>query len=695
MSSMTRDSLAKRYQAIGLKPVEYMPMIRLIELWVHESSEEWTVKRLKDLRQLFLHRAVDLPYDCETRISLDRRGIPKGPFSVLFTRYTRGIRAFSKAWNALCVFTSMEAAQVTPSQAKKFLAGVRRSEPTQGALSPAIDLIALALRSLPKVKSAPPPRGEDLLNFVPRAAKERPVLGERTSELAALLYEAEKLTRSLGSMSSFSDIVLGTLSSVMRVRDHRILSDGVYSGRPVIGHVSAVQEPGYKARFIASPYPAVQQMMRPLHKWLADLNRTLPGNWQFDQQAGKAWVRDHLGVHQWATSVDLSGATDHFPLKLQTFCLQALSADEQWVSAVETFSHAMWTTGDLAPLFSKVEGLPHPYSLGFLKWEVGQPLGLIFSFNLFTLAHWALCYGICLDEGYTDSMFALVGDDVTWFDRVLANRYMSLMSSMGCPVSLQKTLESPKMAEFLSCLITPTHIIPSYKWKGTSDDNFLDIARCLGPRSVSLFKGRQRRIIGLISDIPEPLGMGWNPKGVSRYERTLKVPEDLPHLKEFKPVSADHHLWSMWYSTARLKGYLEDLAIHESTTDQAVHQVLAKVFGPIGLSDALRGPLVRDFFSLSSMLEDEFKKFGYARPDAIKLVPSELSMRLGLTTETVEVQEQRLSSLVREFREAYRGYTLTPERQTTLDRYEALLKRMLPPIPEPVKRRHVHRKMRK
>lgn len=693
MPLLASDSLAKRYQAIGLKPVEYMPMIRLIERWTRESSEEWTVKRLKDLRQLYLHRYADLPYTCETRIALDKRGIPKGPFGVFFTRYSKGIRAFSKAWNALCVFTSMEAAQVTPNQAKKFLGGVRRSEPEQGSLSPAIDLIALALRSLPRSVSASPPQpcGEDLLNFVPRSAKERPVLGERTSELAALLYEAEKLMRSLGSMSSFPDIVLGTLSSVMRVRDHRILKDGVSSGRPVIGHVSAIQEPGYKARFIASPYPAVQQMMRPLHKWLANLNRTLPGNWQFDQQAGKSWVRDKLGVHSWATSVDLSGATDHFPLTLQTFCLRALGVDEQWVSAVETFSHAMWTTGELAPLFSKVEGLPHPYSLGFLNWKVGQPLGLIFSFNLFTLAHWSLCYGICLDEGFTDPMFALVGDDVVWFKRVLANRYMNLMSSMGCPVSLQKTLESTNMAEFLSCLITPTHIIPSYKWRRTSDDNFLDIARCLGPRSVALFKGRQRRIIGLISDIPEPLGMGWNPKGLSRYDRTLKVPEDLPHLKEFKPVSADHHLWSAWYTTARLKGYLDDLAIVQATADQAVGQVLAKAFGSIGLSLVLREPLVRDFLSLSAMLADEFKKFGYARPEAIKLVPLELHTLLGLTTETVEVQEQRLSLIVTEFRAAYRGYTITPERQTTLDRYEALLKRMLEPIPDRKRfRRHSH-----
>lgn len=689
MSSMTRDALARRFQAIGLKPIEYMPIIGLIQLWVRESSEEWTVKRLKDLRQLYLHRWADLPYSMETRVALDKRGIPKGPFAVLFTRYTRGIRAFSKGWNALCVFTSMEAAEVTPTQAKKFLAGVRRDEPKPGDLSSAMDYVTLALGTLSRFPVAPVPVGEPLLNFVPREAKERSVLSERTSELEAILYEAEKLTRSLGSFGSFPDIVLGTLSGVMRVRDHRLLSDAVWAGRPVVGHVSAVQEPGYKARFIASPYPAVQQMMRPLHKWLAEINRTLPGNWQFDQAAGKAWVRDKLRVHGWATSVDLSGATDHFPLLLQTLCLRVLGADEQWVSAVETLSHAMWSTGELSPIFSEVVGAQHPKALAWIRWTVGQPLGLIFSFNLFTIAHWALCFGICVHEGYTEPMFALVGDDVVWFAQSLAIRYMEVMSTMGCPVSVQKTLASPGMAEFLSCLITPNAIIPSYKWRGTSDDNFLDIARCLGPRSVSLFKERQKRIIRVISDIPEPFGMGWNPHGIPSYERAMKVPERLPHLKEFKPVSADHHLWRVWYTTARLKGYLNDLAIGEANVDQTLDQVLIKVFGSIGSSQILQTSLIRDFLSLSSMLEDEFKKYGYVRPEAIKLVPTELQSVLGLADKTPVVQEQALYALMSAFRKAYRGYTLTPERQTTLDRYEADLKHLLLPLP------YIHDRRRK
>jgi hypothetical protein len=304
--------------------------------------------------------------------------------------------------------------------------------------------------------------------------------------------------------------------------------------------------------------------------------------------------------------------------------------------------------------------------------------------------------GICLAEGFDTPEFGLVGDDVVWFKQVLARRYMKIMSDMGCPISVQKTLESDKMAEFLSCIITPTSIIPSYKWRQTSDDNFLDIARCLGPRSVALFKGKQKRIIRLISDIPEPFGLGWNPKGLSWYDRSSKVPIEPPQLKEFKPVSADHHLMRAWYTNARLSGYLEDLAIQEATSDQDVGQVLTLVFGSIGSSQILEDSFVRDFMSLSSLVEDEYRKFGYVRPEVKVLLPTELQLSLGLDRDPIEVQEKNLRELMILFHKAYRGYSQSPERQTTLDRYEDILKRVILTMPDSrSKQQHVQRRLKK
>jgi len=674
MSSLTTENLARRFQAIGLKNEEYMPIVRLILRWKANSGEEWTVQRLKDLRQLWIHSMARLPYTCETRIALDSVKRPKGPFRVLWR--IKGKRAFAKCWSALMVYTGFVSAKVTSRQALKFLSGVRREEPTIEVLRPAMDLVSLGIKDILKYPKVPPPSGEDILSFVPRAAKERSILNNRTAEVNAILAEASNLTQWLGSMSEFHSIVTGTLGSIMLPRHQRLLSDGEFAGKPVIGHIGVVQEPGYKARFVASPYPAVQCMMNPLHKWLAEVNQQLPGNWQFDQASGLGWVRDKLLTHKYACSVDLSGATDHFPLKLQTLVLQLLGVDPQWVSAVETFSTAMWTTGSLADIFSKVSGV----TLYWLRWTVGQPLGLKYSFNLFSLAHWALLRGVqatCAEHHGQESEFGLVGDDVVWFCPHCARNYMAVMQDMGCPYSQAKTLESSQFAEFLSRLITENEIIPSFKWKSASDDSFLDIARCLGPQSMPLFKARQRKVIKAVAEIPEPLGLGWNPKGLTYWERYSRVPEDTPNLKEFRLVSAGHHRQKLWYTPERLAGYLGDLRIApKPTSDQEVVQVLVEVFGPIGRSPILLEHLTRDLYGLVSLLTDEFRRYGMLRPEVVKLVPLGLASLLGIEDKPVSAQLANLSLLSSRFRKASFMYAESPERETTLMRYESLLVRM-------------------
>jgi len=295
-----------------------MPLVRLIGFWATHSGEEWTVQRLKDLRQLYLHDVAGLPYVCETRIALDSRGHPQGPFSVFFTKRRKGSRWFAKSWSALMVYTGFVSAKVTPGQTRKFLTGVRREAPTTEGLCPAMDMVSLGVRDVQWRPRPPAPKGDDILDFVPREAKERSVLRNRTPEVNSILAEATNLMRFLGTLGEVPDIVRGTLESVMLPRHHFLLRSKEYGGKPVIGHVSAVQEPGYKARFVASPYPAVQQMFRPLHNWMADVNRHLVGNYQFDQAAGLQFVQDKLRQTGYAASVDLSGYTDNFPLKLQT-----------------------------------------------------------------------------------------------------------------------------------------------------------------------------------------------------------------------------------------------------------------------------------------------------------------------------------------------------------------------------------------
>jgi hypothetical protein len=158
--------------------------------------------------------------------------------------------------------------------------------------------------------------------------------------------------------------------------------------------------------------------------------------------------------------------------------------------------------------------------VGNISWKRGQPLGLYPSFGSFALTHGLLILGL-LDQEY-DHQFFVLGDDVVILDTQLADKYMQLLSILGCPYSDSKTIRSDKLCEFAGKIVTSSQVIPQLKWRNCSDDSFLDIIRLLGPKAVELLRGRQKRVIATIQAVPEFLGgLGWNSKGLPLEERLL------------------------------------------------------------------------------------------------------------------------------------------------------------------------------
>lgn len=216
---------------------------------------------------------------------------------------------------------------------------------------------------------------------------------------------------------------------------------------PTYGRINLIQEGGAKGRVVCSPNAWVQYYCHPYHRYLMTyLNGLETGSSKMkyrygvscalDQTRGARVALNRLRRGSFCQGVDLSSATDRFPLWAQQIMCQELGIPEFGVA---------------------LEELRGPY-LGLDKtlWSygAGQPMGLYGSFPLFHLTHYSLLNGLSaiLDlEG--EENFCVLGDDVLIFDENLLRLYLSTMESWGVPISWHKSYKG-NLVEFAGFLIT-------------------------------------------------------------------------------------------------------------------------------------------------------------------------------------------------------------------------------------------------
>jgi hypothetical protein len=305
----------------------------------------------------------------------------------------------------------------------------------------------------------------------------------------------------------------------------------------VVGNIGFIQEPGYKLRAVANPNRVFQAAVSPLSQVLFRILRTLPWDCTHSQPKATRFVQDALSKGITVFSVDLSSATDLFPLSLQMAMLREMFAGYvgqdnvdskaalQAVKLFENLSTAKWK-------------LPSGMKIA---WSKGQPLGLKPSFPLFALTHGLLLYA--LNRFRHDNKFFVLGDDVVITSPDLNSRYREALTKLGCVISDSKSLVSSTLAEFAGKIITQYSSLPQIKYRDMSDDNFVDIVRLLGKRSMILCKRKQRRVLKAIELVPEKFGgLGFNPLGVPLSEREFlyKEAHDLDEeILDKKSISLD------------------------------------------------------------------------------------------------------------------------------------------------------------
>jgi hypothetical protein len=513
LSALERERSLARLAVIGVPKEISIPFVREIEKWIECSGVEWTITRLKSiLTDLIRKRAGQGPSSSWVRKNFKR--------NVWFTGAVGGLekwgfkgKNFPLLVQALRIYTIFYAGEVTTLQAKKFMSGVM-STPVD--ISTFVPTIALGLRKS-GIKAGRLSKGQPLLARAPSETRGPTVNGtkpEADSLVDSVVFLHLDGKRHYNRFHELYDPILKGLESEILCEipmESLSLDEFGWPFELVVGSIGIIQEPGYKLRAVANPGRVFQQVLKPLGDKLFSILSELPWDCTFEQSKADHDIQVHLDRGSVAYSVDLTGATDYFPLSLQIEMLSLLlPQDSLTINLFRELSTGWWMIRESIRRSSGMtDGLP-----GFTRWTKGQPLGLYPSFASFALTHGLLLLGLL--EGPWSGQFYVLGDDVVILDEVLYRKYRVALMELGCPVSESKTLVSDRIAEFRSRIFEAErkHSIPQLKWRHPSDDSFLDVLRLLGYKGLSLLTHQQYKVGAIASIIPDFAGgLGFNPAG--------------------------------------------------------------------------------------------------------------------------------------------------------------------------------------
>lgn len=550
ISPEEKGLILRRVKCVGVPTEISEPILTLFFKWADSSGIEWAVQRLKGIKVDFLRKKAGLPKSSSWVKSSKKCQFFGGPFGSLENWCFKHPKHFAKAVALLNLYTTFYAKETLVSQAKKFTDGVTaQAVPLPTEIIEKV-IFGIQLAGLKKVKKLP--QFKPLLSYNPSPSKRAPTpwgsVPEEKGIVDSLGYlDSNAGTAHLLQYSEFYFPILKGLEPEMDYLVRNYTAFGIRSnpkpkpGVLEVGRIGLIQEAGLKLRAVANPGRIFQRVLEPFGKVLYDKLKTLPWDCTFEQNKADSAISDRLRSGFKVHSVDLSGATDYFPLDLQQIVLQHIFVDfPKYIDLFIEISKSKWRVP---------KGFPSEFCASdhTLRWTKGQPLGLFPSFASFAITHGILLLGL-LGKEY-DEEFFILGDDVVILDDELYLLYRDALSKMGCPVSESKTISSTKLAEFRSIIFTDNEKVFQYKWRRLSDDSFLDIIRS-SPHLYPLLLPRQRKVVDLICGLPSELGgLGWNPKGLPLGDRLDPFMDQIlsPYVPKERLMGYNRHITSLLY----------------------------------------------------------------------------------------------------------------------------------------------------
>jgi hypothetical protein len=464
--------------------------------WESCSGPEWTVQRLKSLKQdLVRIRIGESPV---TWVKKNRNGEWYGVWGFLARMASSSLASFEVAINCVMAYSAYVPSKITSehfTKAKESIESDRVHYPAD--LNQVLSDHAASIYGIKKCKNAQP-----LLFYQGREGKKSPYIGGSSvvqsddilKDLDWVSYSERNLMfinkhfdayRPL--LEGLSNSVLDSISKVIGVNPTAEVCAGRL--RPL------TKDGGLKVRWIANPFRLHQWALQPLGDALFDLIRDQAWDCTFDQTKPYKALQEHLKRGKTAFCVDLSSATDYFPLELQLHILRKIfPQDYPQINLFEDLArNTTWSYGSER-----------------VRWTNGQPMGLYPSFPSFALAH-----GVLLNycSSNIPGRFYVLGDDVIILHRPTYLKYIQMLDVLGCPYNPSKSLISNKMAEFTGKFITPERIVSAFKWRDIDSNNFMDLMRTFGQRFTPMLRRRERQVYRSLGRLLPPYGCNhtWGP----------------------------------------------------------------------------------------------------------------------------------------------------------------------------------------
>lgn len=507
-----------RFQHLGLPKEVTANLVRQINSWLDSSGIEWTVSRLKEIKTWYIHFIGGQEYTPTSWIK-SKGGVPAGAFGTLFR-----MRVSNKVFNALLSYTGMMSDQVTEKQLNKFLSSVEQEHNLPLPHIPNMKNIALEMKSILPTRRV---LSTQDYNFGVKYAPDKLMKSQvesldllqddiRCQVIQRILTDYDMRLHFQKALGRFY-IPLIEKRTQLFLDDELETGDDKYDG--CVGKISCIQEPGLKARFIANPRRIFQVSLLSLGKQLFTLLSRLPWDHTYDHGTSlskiQKWMKEGKTIH----SVDLSDATNNFPLDLQLRYLRWLGIEEADLKLFTLISRSPWFLPKrLDPTHCK-EPFPGTMTDGrSIKWTRGQPLGLYPSFAAFAVTHGALVRSIELSLNVSDT-FVILGDDIVISNDAVAQEYRKFMNLLHCPISEHKSITSNSVAEFAGKVVTPRYILSGNKWRVPTRNNKHTLLSSL-PRKLHVHNHDE--FIGLVHRLSSVADCE-NPEGLSLNQRSALI----------------------------------------------------------------------------------------------------------------------------------------------------------------------------
>nr|UPW42058.1 MAG: putative RNA dependent RNA polymerase [Xinjiang mito-like virus 40] len=202
-----------------------------------------------------------------------------------------------------------------------------------------------------------------------------------------------------------------------------------------LGKLSLIYDPECKVRVIAIVDYFTQLYLKPVHEKLFSIVKRLPCDRTFTQNPYHNWYNNS---HKF-WSLDLSSATDRFPIQLQRRLLERIFSDpklaQSWCDILSQRDFA-------------VPCGPGVYEHS-VRYAVGQPMGSYSSWIAFTLSHHLLvhwCAHLCGHSNF--NQYIILGDDIVIKNDEVAQMYIKWCGYLNVSISLNKTHVSVDTYEF-------------------------------------------------------------------------------------------------------------------------------------------------------------------------------------------------------------------------------------------------------